>query len=285
MALTLRPATQEDAKPCGAICFEAFTAVAKVCRFPPEFASADQAAAVMAWMIGHQGFYGVVAERDGRIVGSNFLDLRGEIAGVGPLTVELSVQNRGIGRRLMEEVMRRAEQVAAPSTRLVQAAAQGRSLALYAQLGFEVREPLACINGPPLQTSVPGHGVRAARIGDLAACNLVCRKVHGFERAGELRDAIAGGTARLVEREGHVTGYATGLGYIHHAVALANSDLKALIGAAGGFGTPGMLVPIRNGDLFRWCLDHGLKISHPMTLMTKGLWEQPDGAFLPSVSY
>ncbi len=285
MALTLRRATQEDAKPCGAICFEAFSAVAKVCRFPPEFASADQAVAVLAWMIGHQGFHGVVAERDGRIVGSNFLDLRGEIVGVGPLTVELSVQNRGIGRRLMEEVMRKAAQMEAPGVRLVQAAAQGRSLALYALLGFAVREPLACLNGPAPKASVPGHHVRPARIGDLAACNLVCERVHGFNRGGELRDAITFGSARLVEREGYVTGYTTGVAYSGHAVAMANSDMKALIGAADGFGQPGFLMPMRNDDLFRWCLEHGLKISHPLTLMAKGEYAEPDGAFLPSITY
>lgn len=285
MTITLRPATPDDARPCGAICFEAFAAVAKVCHFPPEFASADQAAGVIAWMIGHDRFYGVVAERDGRVVGSNFLDLRSEVASVGPVTVEMSVQNRGIGRRLMDDVLRRAAQVQAPSVRLVQAAALGRSLALYAMLGFEVREPLACLNGPPPKTNVPGHDVRPARMGDLVACNLVCRKVHGFNRGGELRDAIAAGTARLVEREGHVTGYASSLGYTGHAAAAANSDMKALIGTATGFGQPGFLIPMRNADLFRWCLEHGLQISHPLTLMGKGAWEEPKGAYLPSVSF
>lgn len=285
MNTTLRPITPDDAKTCGAICFEAFSAVAKVCHFPLEFTSSDQAVAAMAWMIGHGGFYGVVAEHDGRVVGSNFLDLRDEIAGIGPVTVELFAQNRGIGRRLMNEALRRADQIGSPSVRLVQAAAQGRSLALFATLGFTLREPLACLNGPPPKAGVPGHAVRPARIGDLAACNLVCQKVHGFNRGTELRNAITAGTARLVEREGHITGYTTALGYAGHAAALANSDMKALIGAADGFGRPGLLVPMSNADLFRWCLEHGLKISHPLNLMSKGMWAKPDGAFLPSMSY
>jgi len=285
MTITLRPANQDDAKQCGTICYEAFAAVAKVCHFPSGFASADEAIAVVSWMIGHNGIYGVVAERDGRIVGSNFLDQRGDIVGVGPVTVEMSVQNRGIGRRLMDDVMRRAEQVQAPGVRLVQATAQGRSLALYAVMGFAVREPLACLNGPPPKTTMPGYDVRPVRMGDLAACNLVCRKVHGFDRGGELRDAINAGSARLVEREGSITGYTAGLGFTDHSVAVSNSDMKALIGMQQEFGRPGFLVPMRNADLLRWCLEHGLKISHPMTLMTKGVWADPNGAYLPSVSF
>ncbi|MEM7441800.1 MAG: GNAT family N-acetyltransferase [Pseudomonadota bacterium] len=285
MSITLRPAVPDDAKACGTICYEAFSGVAKVCHFPSEFASADQAIALITWMIGHAGFYGVVAERDRRIVGSNFLDLRGDIAGVGPVTVDQSAQNGGIGRRLMEDVLRRAEQVQAPSIRLVQAAAQGRSLALYTELGFDVREPLACMNGKPPKTTVPGHDVRPARPVDLAACSLLTQKALGHDRKGELRDAISAGSVRIVEREGHVTGYSTGINYTGHTVAASNSDMKALIGAAVEFGRPGFLLPMRNADLFRWCLEHGLKISHPLTLMSKGDYADPTGAFLPSIMY
>ena len=285
MAITLRPAVPEDAKACGTICYEAFAAVAKVCHFPSEFASADQAIGLLTWIIGHDGFYGVVAERDRRIVGSNFVDLRNPIAGVGPLTVDVSLQNAGIGRRLMEDVLRRVEQVEAPGVRLVQSAAQGRSLALYTELGFAVREPLACMNGKPPKATVPGHDVRPARPVDLAACSLLSQKVLGHDRKGEVRDAIATGAVRIVERGGHVTGYTTGISYTGHTVAASNSDLKALIGAAVDFGHPGFLLPERNADLFRWCLEHGLKISHPMTLMSKGDYADPAGAFLPSILY
>jgi hypothetical protein len=41
-------------------------------------------------MFSHPGFYCVVAESEGRIVGSNCLDERSAIAGVGPITVEPS---------------------------------------------------------------------------------------------------------------------------------------------------------------------------------------------------
>jgi hypothetical protein len=35
----------------------------------------------------------------------------------------------------------------------------------------------------------------------------------------------------------------------------------------------------------RWCLGEGLRITQTMTLMTMGLYNQPDGVWLPSVLY
>jgi hypothetical protein len=66
---------------------------------------------------------------------------------------------------------------------------------------------------------------------------------------------------------------------------LSNDDVKALIGAAEDIPPPGILVPTRNGELFRWCLSNGLRIVHPMTLMTTGLYNTPSGAYMPSISY
>jgi hypothetical protein len=37
--------------------------------------------------------------------------------------------------------------------------------------------------------------------------------------------------------------------------------------------------------VFRWCLEHGLRIKQPMTLMSIGLYNEPRGAFLPSIVY
>jgi hypothetical protein len=48
---------------------------------------------------------------------------------------------------------------------------------------------------------------------------------------------------------------------------------------------PGILVPTRNGALFRWCLDNGMRLVQQMTLMTIGLYNEPSGAYLPSVIY
>jgi len=70
-------------------------------------------------MLANGGFYGFVAELDGRVVGSSFLDERNPISGVGPITVDPQVQNHGIGRRLMLAIMERSENRAFAGIRLV----------------------------------------------------------------------------------------------------------------------------------------------------------------------
>jgi hypothetical protein len=156
---------------------------------------------------------------------------------------------------------------------------------LYATLGFEVREPLVTLQGPPLAVQIPGHAVRQATEGDLDGCDALCRRVHGHDRHGELREAIMDGTATVVEHEDRLTGYATGLGFPGHAVGESNAELKALIGSASAFVGPGFLLPARNGEVFRWCLAHSLRVVQPMTLMSLGLYNEPQGAFLPSILY
>ena len=79
----------------------------------------------------------------------------------------------------------------------------------------------------------------------------------GFAAGGELRDAIAAGTAYVVERPGGICGYASGFGYGWHAVAETNEHLIALISSAQAFMGLGILVPTRNTELLQWCLAHG----------------------------
>jgi len=141
------------------------------------------------------------------------------------------------------------------------------------------------MQGPPLRKQIQGCSIRPARASDVENCNRLCMQVHGHDRAGELADALKGGTAVVVERHGRITGYATVLAFFGHAVAETNLDLQALIASAEGFAGPGIIVPTRNSDLFRWCLENGLRVVQPMTLMTLGLYNEPAGAYLPSVLF
>lgn len=285
MAIGLRRTEAGDAAAAGDICYRAFKTVAETHHFAPDFPSSEAAAGLLAMLIGHQGFYGLVAECDGRIVGSNFLDERNPIAGVGPITIEPSLQNDGAGRALMNAVLKRSEERGFAGIRLVQSGYHNRSLALYLKLGFEAREHLSCLQGPRIGKAVPGCAVRPAAAADRSACDQLCFRVHGHARGGELADAIAQGTARVVTRAGRVTGYATSVAFFGHAVGETNDDLKALIGAADTFPGPGFLAPTRNGELVRWCLGHGLHIVQSMTLMSMGLYNEPQGSWLPSILY
>ena len=283
VTLSVRRGTLSDAAAAGDICYRAFKAISDQHNFPRDFPNPDAAIGLLATLIAHEEFFGIVAEIDGKILGSNFLDERNPIAAVGPITVDPGLQNDGAGRVLMKAVMTRCAERGFAGIRLVQAAYHGRSLALYLKLGFETRELLACLQGPAIGEAPPGFAVRPATAADLPACNMLCFHVHGHERAGELADAVAQGAARVVERNRRITGYATPIAFFGHAVAETNDDLKALISAADSFAGPGILVPTCNGELMRWCLGKGLRITQTMTLMSKGLYNQPRGAWLPSV--
>ena len=282
--LTIRQATPADASECGRICFEAFRKVNSEHGYPPDIPGVDHAIGMLTGLFAHPGFYCVVAEQEGRLVGSNCLDERSEVFGVGPITVDPLAQNHGAGAALMRAVLERAGARKA-AVRLLQAAFHNRSMSLYTKLGFTVREPVAVMQGPPPRSPVDGLTVRVARISDLDACNAVCRRVHGHDRSGELREAIQLGIAMVTEQDGRVTAYTTLLGFTGHTVAEGNAGIQALIVSAGGFAGPGILVPTRNGELFRWCLAQGLRIVEPMTLMTVGSYQEPAGAWLPSILY
>jgi GNAT superfamily N-acetyltransferase len=281
----LRRATPDDAVACGQICYDAFAAINDAHGFPRDFPSVDVTVGLLRGLLEHPGFYGVVAERDGTVVGSNFLDERSTVVGIGPISVDPAVQNQGVGRRLMQDVIDRAAARHVPSVRLCQSAFHRRSMCLYTTLGFRTREPLSVMNGAPLNRTIPGYRVRAAERSDLDVCNAVCFDVHGFERGGELQDAIDQKSATVVERDGRITGYATAIGFFAHSVARSNQDLIALIAAAPEFTGPGFLLPTRNYEVFAWCLANGLRLIAPMTLMTTGQYSEPAGAYLVCVLY
>jgi predicted N-acetyltransferase YhbS len=285
MNLTIRPAKPEDAGACGAICYNAFKSIADAHHFPPDFPDAEMAAGLMGYAFSSSGVYSIVAEENGQIVGSNILWENGFIGGVGPITVDPGCQNATVGRKLMEQVLRRAEDLKLAGVRLVQAAYHNRSLSLYTKLGFDVREPLSVIQGAAPGIHFPGYLVRPANEADLNSCNELCYKIHGHDRSHELPGAMKGGTFSVVEYNGMIAGYTTGVGFLGHTIAATNAGLKALIGASPNFSGPGFLLPSRNAEVLRWCLQNGLRIIEPMTLMSKGLYNEPAGAFLPSVLY
>jgi predicted N-acetyltransferase YhbS len=285
MSVQLRLARPEDATTCGTICYDAFRSVAERHGFLPDFPDADIPIGLFEHVIPRDDVYTVVAESDGRIVGSNVLWENSEIAGVGPITVDPDTQGASVGRLLMEDVLERSKDRGFAGVRLVQTPFNNLTLALYSKLGFDVKEPLSVMQGSALNSSISGHDVRAATMDDLEKCNALCRKTHGHDRHGHLIDAIQQGTATIVERDGQITGYASMIGFFGHSVGETNDDLKALICAAEEFAGPGFHVPSRNAELMRWCLDQGLRIRQPMTLMSIGPYQKPTGAFIPSVIF
>ena len=185
----------------------------------------------------------------------------------------------------MEDVIRRSDEQGFLSCRLVQSAYHNRSLSLYTKLGFNAVERLSVIQGPALNLTVEGYAVRKMTNDDVEAVDSLCGQIHGHTRHQEALDGIAIGGAYVVEHDGRLTGYTTTLGFFGHSVGESNEDLKALIGAVPAFPGAGFLLPTRNSELLRWCLAQGLRIVQPLTLMSRGIYQEPRGAFLCSILY
>ncbi len=286
MDVTLRAGKPEDSQECGRIAYEGFRDIAERHGFPPDFPSPEVASMIVGHMLRHPQTYSVIAESNGKIIGSNFMDERAIIGGIGPISVDPEVQNSGAGKAMMLNALERVAKRGLPGVRLVQSAYHMRSLSLYTKIGFDPRETLSVFYGPALNVAIDGFKVRDAAKKDVDACNELCLYVHGFERGGELSDAInRGGVAKVVERGGRITGYTSSIAFGGYSVGESNDDIEALIGATREFDKPGFLVPSRNSELMRWCLARGLRVIMQMTLMTIGLYNEPRGAYLPSILF
>ena len=287
MEINIRPAAPGDAEECGRIIYEAFKGIAERHNFRPDFPSAEVPTGLAHLFINDPSVFGVVAESGGRVVGSNFLSEWDAIRAVGPITVDPDAQARGTGRRLMEAVIERGR--GAAGVRLVQDSFNFASLSLYASLGFEVKEPLALMEGS-VEGDVPaGIEVRSMTDADLGAAGELCRRVHGFDRAGELKSLWPLLSPYVAVRGGRVTAYASAPNAwpLGHAVAEGEEEMRALLaGASRQSGAPlSFLLPTRQAALFRWCLGQGLRVVKTMTLMTTGDYVEPRGSYLTSVLY
>jgi len=283
--IRIRPAVMSDTEACGCILYEVFKDIADRHRFPPDLPSVEQAIRIVAECIKHPSTFGVVAERHGRVVGSGFMDERDQIYGIGPVSVKRKLQGRGVGRKLMEPLLERSKD--ALGVRLIQDSFNAVSISLYASLGFEVKEPLALLEGRS-KSQPPGDiKVRALKKEDLAECDALCRSVHGITRTNELLDALNLSSAFVLLRGDRITAYTSGVTFWGHAVAETREDMQALFSCLGVFVPEkmGFIVPIRLTRFFHWCLREGFRVVKPMTLMAMGQYQDPKGCYLPSGNY
>jgi predicted N-acetyltransferase YhbS len=218
MVANIRTAVASDANECGRIIYEAFKGINEAHGFSPDFPSAEAATGLADALIADPSIFAVIAEVDGKVVGSNFLMEGDPIRAVGPITVDPAAQGGGIGRQLMQAALERGKD--AIGVRLVQDVFNTASISLYASLGFEVKEPLMLMSGHPKSRPRPRFEVRPMASGEIEICGGLCRRVHRFPRSSEV-----GGAAKMlpfvVRRDGRVTGYLTAATFwiANHGVA------------------------------------------------------------------
>ena len=292
MSLVIRPIEQVDAEICGRIGYEAHKTISSAHGYPSEQPSEEFAIGLLRRLLENPNSWGVLAERQGKTLGSVFLHEfpPSPVAVIGPLTVHPSAEGGGVGKMLIGAALSQACKQNHDHVRLVQSPSHIRSFVLYTKSGFALREPLFLLQGQPLRsgiyTSSSTNNVRQVRDDvDISVCNELCKVVHGFSRDMELRQAKDQGVATMIERDGAITGYAAGLGIFGHAVAKSNEDLKALIANAPAVLGPGFFAPARNREIINWLLDNGFQIGWPANLMTIGPYKEPPMPFLPSLAY
>jgi GNAT superfamily N-acetyltransferase len=292
MSLMIRPIEQNDTESCGKIGYEAHKAISSAHGYPSEQPSEEFGIGLIRRLLGNPNSWGVLAERQGKTLGSIFLHKfpPSPVAVIGPLTVHPSAEG-GVGRMLMDAVLTHARNQNHEQIRLVQSPSHIRSFVLYTKTGFALREPLFLMQGQPLKggnnnTDASGANVLLVRDdNDVSVCNEFCKAIYGFSREMELRQAKDQGVATRIERDGAITGYAAGIGIFGHAIAKSNEDLKALIANASAILGPGFFAPARNHELINWLLENGFQIGWPANLMTIGPYQEPLTPFLPSLAY
>ncbi len=283
MGIELRQARAEDVPELGRICYEAFKDISESHGFETDFPTVEFAQQVVGMLTAQEDVYGVGAYDGATPKGSNFLEMWDEVAGIGPVSVDVNAQGGGIGRKAMEHVVAHAHDRGFEMVRLCQDSFNMRSLALYASLGFVVKEPLSYM--ALASTNTPDPAFRPATPEDLDAMAELCKSVHGFSRRNECERVMTlGFPAFVLDRDG-VRGYLIGTA-IGHGVAESDGDMLSLLSSLGATVPDAhTFVPLRNGALYRSALAAGHKNQKVMNLMALGPYAEPAGSFCPSVLF
>jgi len=283
----VRAIRAEDVEASARAAFAAHADVSARHGYPSEHPTPVFSKGLIAAKLNDPNACGFVAELADRILGSVFLNVfpSASVAVVGPLTVDPAVEVSGVGRALMDAALAEARRCGIARVRLVQSPTHLRSLALYSKLGFEVREPLVLVRSGTPKPSAHERAVRSAGAEDVYYCDQLCLRILGIARTDEVRAALAQQTLSVVVWDGLITGYTTGIGFRGHAVGETSEDLMALIAATPTVSGPGFFVPSRDGRLLRWLFGHGYQAVWQAALMSTGPYQEPEGAFLPSIAF
>lgn len=177
---------------------------------------------------------GLVAERDGDLVGTTLIWLWGlSHATVGLVIVDPRCQGRRIGYRLMQAAL---EQLGEERCVLLHATAEGRGL--YERLGFvrtgEVRQHQGQAGSAPLVALDEGWRLRPSTHNDVFSLIQLDAKARGMPREALITDLLAHADTVLLDHEGQAKGFAMlrrfGRGLIIGPVVAPDAEgAKALI--------------------------------------------------------
>jgi GNAT superfamily N-acetyltransferase len=219
---------------------------------------------------------GIVAERDGAIVGTTLAWAYGEDAAtLGMVIVSPECRGVGLGRKLMNAMLERLD----GRTVLLNATEDG--LALYKSLGFKtvggVHQHQGAAFSVPIVSLRRGERVRPMGAGDEAAVVELDRKATGLQRGALFAELLKTAQGVVLDRAGEAVGFALfrrfGLGYaIGPAIAPDAQGAKSLVshwlGSNAGMFTR-LDIPYESG-LSAWLESLGVPDVGRVTTMARG---------------
>lgn len=230
----------------------------------------------MDWHIASTLGHGIVAERDGQVIGTGMRwDWGEQHTTVGMVIVAQRYQGQRIGIRIMQTLL---EDLGDRSVSL-HATAAGRGL--YERLGFEatgdIRQHQGIAAPAPLMAFLPGERLRPAGRNDPARLAALDAEALGMPRERALRALMDQGELVVLDRDAEAVGFAVmrrfGRGLVVGPVIAPDlHGAKALIGhftrlAAGRFLR--LDVPAKSG-LVEWIEELGLRRIAIAVPMRKG---------------
>ena len=287
MTVAIRRMQEGDVPRVGEIMVTAFNDVFRRHGYPEPFPSAEVGISLAHGYLSLEPEQCFTCSLNGQIVGSGFLHLRGNSAGIGPITVDPTCQRKGIGRAIMEAVIYAGSQCR--SLRLVQDSFNVVSFPLYTKLGFVVRGTAA---------SLVGHEIHAARVAsveirewtaqDIGMLAALDTELTGIERVQDFRYFLDQPPQLIGFVAGKPAGYLcclrTGAGtFLGPAAATEQSVLRELILRAAELEQGKALrlrFPTRHAELLQELLALGFQVESLQTYMVRGPWEVPPGVDL-----
>jgi predicted N-acetyltransferase YhbS len=292
--VTIRPATLADIPVLAPILVEAFGDLTTRHAVPFKEFTLPDATGMLQHMIGDtKHTTSFVAEVDGKVVGSNYLSAVGEqVTAVGPISVRTDAQG-GVGRKLMQAAIARADQVAHGNVRLCQDAFNMTSLSLYTQLGFDFKFHCVLLQGKPRSTltsqAAQGVVVRKMAEADFPRLAQLSHESLGYAKMSGFGSAVAMKTGFVAERNGLLVAFTCNPAHYAFGPSIARTaeDLQALyLGASEQSDGAALmfLLPVKYVAVHRWAIAEGLRAQKTMNFMSRGFWAEPQLIYVPSVT-
>ncbi|PSN15264.1 GNAT family N-acetyltransferase [filamentous cyanobacterium CCP5] len=282
--LELVPLQPDHIPAISRICYAAFSGLQSRHRIHVDIPDVETAGMIISHVANRPDYTGVVAILDGQVVGSNFLLHADEVAGVGPITVDPTVQSQGIGRSLMAWATQEVQRRGIRQVRLFQEAVNAISLSLYTSVGFAWRDSAALMQAVPAAADSPL--VRPLGQADLPAVAALSRQAYGFSRASDAAQLLAADfPGFILERQGVPAGYWIA-SLFGHGCAETDEDLLTLVGHGTRHLPPPFAVficPLSRAEGFRRCLQAGHRTLKMLSYMSYGDFVAPSGLYLPSI--